>query len=268
MRQLGIDRDAARRATIRSVPTRRATRSRAEERRRLHGRHPRPAQGGRVLQRRHRLRHLRSDQQPLRVGHPRQRPGRDCRRDAGQRQLLRRRSARPVRARRSHRDRRRFPATPRSASACSRCSASCASRRTACARIADETGGFAAVNSNDFSTSFGRIVRDNSSYYVLGYYSTNTKRDGQFRGAERPGQEPVAAGPRAQGLRRAARAGRRRARRRRPASPRRLRCARRSTARCPSPVSASRRLPRRWPGRRRRTQSVGADGGRDRWRAR
>jgi len=47
--------------------------------------------------------------------------------------------------------------------------------------IADETGGFAAVNANDFSTSFERIIRDNSSYYVLGYYSTNTKRDGDFR---------------------------------------------------------------------------------------
>jgi VWFA-related protein len=47
--------------------------------------------------------------------------------------------------------------------------------------IADETGGFAAVNSNDFSNSFERIIRDNSSYYVLGYYSTNTKRDGDFR---------------------------------------------------------------------------------------
>ncbi len=48
--------------------------------------------------------------------------------------------------------------------------------------LASETGGFAAVNSNDFSNSFGRIVRDNSSYYVLGYYSTDTRRDGQFRG--------------------------------------------------------------------------------------
>jgi VWFA-related protein len=47
--------------------------------------------------------------------------------------------------------------------------------------IADETGGFAAVNANDFSTGFERIIRENSSYYVLGYYSTNTKRDGEFR---------------------------------------------------------------------------------------
>jgi VWFA-related protein len=47
--------------------------------------------------------------------------------------------------------------------------------------IAGETGGFAAVNRNDFSTSFARIVEDNSSYYVLGYYSTDTRRDGRFR---------------------------------------------------------------------------------------
>jgi VWFA-related protein len=47
--------------------------------------------------------------------------------------------------------------------------------------IANETGGFAAVNANDFGTSFGRIIQDNSSYYVLGYYSTDSRRDGQFR---------------------------------------------------------------------------------------
>ena len=47
--------------------------------------------------------------------------------------------------------------------------------------LSDETGGFAAVNSNDFAKSFARIIQDNSSYYVLGYYSNDTKRDGQFR---------------------------------------------------------------------------------------
>ena len=36
--------------------------------------------------------------------------------------------------------------------------------------LAEETGGFAAVNSNDFTSAFDRIVRDNSSYYVLAYY--------------------------------------------------------------------------------------------------
>ena len=47
--------------------------------------------------------------------------------------------------------------------------------------LSDETGGFAAVNSNDFAKGFERIIRDNSSYYVLGYYSNDSKRDGQFR---------------------------------------------------------------------------------------
>src|SRR3989442_6380311 len=47
--------------------------------------------------------------------------------------------------------------------------------------LADETGGFAAVNRNDFSTAFDRIVLDNSSYYVLAYYPPTTdKRDGRF----------------------------------------------------------------------------------------
>jgi VWFA-related protein len=50
--------------------------------------------------------------------------------------------------------------------------------------LADETGGFAVVNQNDFGTAFQRIVDDNSSYYVLGYYATNTRRDGRFRKIE------------------------------------------------------------------------------------
>jgi VWFA-related protein len=57
--------------------------------------------------------------------------------------------------------------------------------------IATETGGFAAVNRNDFTDAFARIVRENSSYYVLGYYPTNDRRDGRFRRIEvrvkRPG---------------------------------------------------------------------------------
>ncbi|MCA1584359.1 MAG: VWA domain-containing protein [Acidobacteria bacterium] len=57
--------------------------------------------------------------------------------------------------------------------------------------LADETGGFAAVNSNDFNTAFQRIVDDNSSYYLLGYYPANDRRDGRLRKIEvrvnRPG---------------------------------------------------------------------------------
>jgi VWFA-related protein len=47
--------------------------------------------------------------------------------------------------------------------------------------LSAETGGFAAVNRNDFTDVFDRIVRENSSYYVLGYYSTNERRDGRYR---------------------------------------------------------------------------------------
>ena len=48
------------------------------------------------------------------------------------------------------------------------------------ARARGETGGIAAVDRNDFTETFGRIIRDNSNYYVLGYYSTNGG-DGKFR---------------------------------------------------------------------------------------
>jgi VWFA-related protein len=47
--------------------------------------------------------------------------------------------------------------------------------------LSDETGGFAIVNANDFTDGFDRIREENSSYYVLGYYSTNDKPDGKFR---------------------------------------------------------------------------------------
>jgi VWFA-related protein len=50
--------------------------------------------------------------------------------------------------------------------------------------LAEDTGGYAAVNSNDFSKAWERIVADNSSYYVIGYYPTNDKRDGRFRKIE------------------------------------------------------------------------------------
>jgi hypothetical protein len=47
--------------------------------------------------------------------------------------------------------------------------------------LSEETGGFAAINRNDYHETFERIIRDNSSYYVLGYYSNDNRRDGRFR---------------------------------------------------------------------------------------
>jgi VWFA-related protein len=41
--------------------------------------------------------------------------------------------------------------------------------------LSEETGGFAVVNRNDFSTAFDRIVEDNSSYYVLAYYPPDAR---------------------------------------------------------------------------------------------
>jgi VWFA-related protein len=62
--------------------------------------------------------------------------------------------------------------------------------------LAEKTGGAAALNSNDFSTAYTRIVRANSQYYLLGYYPTDFRRDGEFRRIEvrvaRPGATVVA----------------------------------------------------------------------------
>lgn len=57
--------------------------------------------------------------------------------------------------------------------------------------LADQTGGFAVVNTNDFNKGLARIDNETSDYYVLGYYSTNpdpTKRTRQIKiEVKRPG---------------------------------------------------------------------------------
>ena len=50
--------------------------------------------------------------------------------------------------------------------------------------LAEETGGYAAVNSNNLSNSLNRIVKLNSTYYVLGYYPKDARRDGRFHKIE------------------------------------------------------------------------------------
>ena len=56
--------------------------------------------------------------------------------------------------------------------------------------LAEETGGFAAVNRNDYRETFARIIADNSSYYVLGYYSNDNRRDTRFRPVEVRARRP------------------------------------------------------------------------------
>ena len=47
--------------------------------------------------------------------------------------------------------------------------------------LAEDTGGFTLVGSNGFDNAFDRLVRENSTFYVVGYYSTNELKDGTFR---------------------------------------------------------------------------------------
>ena len=39
--------------------------------------------------------------------------------------------------------------------------------------LAEETGGIAVVNTNDFTKALKKVDADTSDYYVIGYYSTN-----------------------------------------------------------------------------------------------
>ena len=57
--------------------------------------------------------------------------------------------------------------------------------------LADNTDGLAVQNTNDLNKGLRRISDDLSAYYLLGYYTTNTKLDGRFRNitvrVKRPG---------------------------------------------------------------------------------
>jgi VWFA-related protein len=47
--------------------------------------------------------------------------------------------------------------------------------------LAADTGGKAFLDSNDFGKIFKSVQDDTSMYYLLGYHSTNTARDGKYR---------------------------------------------------------------------------------------
>ena len=62
--------------------------------------------------------------------------------------------------------------------------------------IAESTGGFAAVDTNDPAPAFARIVRETSDYYVIGYTPARPGKPGQFQPirvrVRRPGLSVVA----------------------------------------------------------------------------
>jgi VWFA-related protein len=49
------------------------------------------------------------------------------------------------------------------------------------ATLSTDTGGKAFFDSNDFSPAFQRIQNDTSAYYVIGFNSSDTRRDGSYR---------------------------------------------------------------------------------------
>jgi VWFA-related protein len=59
--------------------------------------------------------------------------------------------------------------------------ASLKARQDAMHELAINTDGMAVMDSNDLDKGLRRISDDLTSYYLLGYYSTNTKLDGRFR---------------------------------------------------------------------------------------
>jgi VWFA-related protein len=53
-------------------------------------------------------------------------------------------------------------------------------QRSTLRALAEVTGGFALTNSSGYDAAFERLVREHSTYYVLGFNSSSDRRDGRF----------------------------------------------------------------------------------------
>jgi VWFA-related protein len=66
-------------------------------------------------------------------------------------------------------------------------------RQDALRELAENTDGFAVLNTSNMDKALERMVADTGAYYLLGYYSTNTRLDGRYRKitvrVKRPGAE-------------------------------------------------------------------------------
>ncbi len=60
-------------------------------------------------------------------------------------------------------------------------SASAAGHAGTLQELAENTDGFAAINTNDLGRAFQRVTQSLSGYYLIGYASTNAKHDGHYR---------------------------------------------------------------------------------------
>ncbi len=58
---------------------------------------------------------------------------------------------------------------------------SMAASQDALTSLAEDTGGRAFFDQNEFGAVFDRVVADTSAYYLLGFTSTNRVQDGRFR---------------------------------------------------------------------------------------
>jgi len=56
-----------------------------------------------------------------------------------------------------------------------------ASQQETLQALAADTGGTAFTDSNDFGEAFDKVQKDISSYYILGYVSSNPNKDGRYR---------------------------------------------------------------------------------------
>lgn len=54
-------------------------------------------------------------------------------------------------------------------------------RQTALRELAEQTDGTVVLNTNDVTGAVNRLLTDTNAYYLLRYYSTNTRLDGRFR---------------------------------------------------------------------------------------
>src|SRR6266498_5660867 len=68
-----------------------------------------------------------------------------------------------------------------SGDAMTRQTASLSSSQETLTTLAHDTGGTAFQDTNALAPVFDKVLSDTQTYYILGYYSTNTKEDGKFR---------------------------------------------------------------------------------------